>query len=496
MELGNATQCDTWGHSLHEINRTETFRIILQNPRSLRLFTDYIFTQYSFLICQSLAVGVLCLPETNVNWRHKEAHTKLQYLCKKAWDHLSCSTSFTKEDFKGINLPGGTATIVLDNWTSRLVDKGTDPFGLGRWSYITIRGPKEKKIHIITVYRICKQTIQSVGHTTVMVQQYRALSKKLQEANIVEDPAPRRQFILDVQSWLERELHQGIEILLGMDANELISNKQGSYCPLTSQLDTSITEKHHDGSFNTLMTTCGLIDPLLLQHTQETPRSTYSRGSQRIDNILISKGLHPAIKHSGILPYDGIFSSDHRACYLDLDAAKLFNKVTPNIQPRSRWSLQLQDPRIVENYYKHLKQQIDYHKFQTKIDNLHKAVMTKGQQQSMATSYETIDTLLTEGMRHAESKKRKQLSAKYQWSPTLKEAVLTVRYWHIRIRRAKGQITGLVTEQRLGEQLSIPDIDKNKLPVGEIVQRLREARTKLCICQTQHFELREEHLSQ
>jgi hypothetical protein len=53
---------------------------------------------------------------------------------------LLFSTSFTREDFKGINQPGGTSTILMDSCTSRVVNKGTDPFGLGRWSFITIRG--------------------------------------------------------------------------------------------------------------------------------------------------------------------------------------------------------------------------------------------------------------------------------------------------------------------------------------------------------------------
>jgi hypothetical protein len=138
IRRSNGAHDGIWGHTLHETDRSQTFRIALQNPQSLRLFTDSISTQCSFLVCQSLAVGALCLPGTNVNWDHKEAHTKLQHLCKKAWNHSSFSTSLTQEDFKGTNQPGGTSTIILDSWTSRVVNKGTNPFGLVRGSYITI----------------------------------------------------------------------------------------------------------------------------------------------------------------------------------------------------------------------------------------------------------------------------------------------------------------------------------------------------------------------
>jgi len=140
LSLPDSTQThsDIRGHTLHDINRSETFCIALKHPRSLRLFTDFLLTQYSFQICQSLAVGVLSLPETNVNWGHKEAHTRLHNLYRKAWDHSSFSTSLNKEDFKGINQPGRKDSIIMDNWASRILNKGTDPFGLGRWSYITI----------------------------------------------------------------------------------------------------------------------------------------------------------------------------------------------------------------------------------------------------------------------------------------------------------------------------------------------------------------------
>jgi hypothetical protein len=206
-----------------------------------------------------------------------------------------------------------------------------------------------------------------------------------------------------------------------MDANELNSEGKGGYCPLRFQLDTPVKRRNHDGSFNTLMTTCGLIHPLLLQHSQELPPPTDNRGSQRIDYILISKGLQPAVWFSSIFPFDAIFLSDHRACYLDLGAKLLFKEATPNIQPMLRRSLQLQDPCIVNNYYKHLKRQLDYHKLQSKIDELHKAVTNRGRHHDLVSYFEKIDLLFTEAMLYAESKSRKQFSTKCQWSPRLKK---------------------------------------------------------------------------
>jgi len=98
------------------------------------------------------------------------------------------------------------------------------------------------------------------------------------------------------------------------------------------------------------MNTCGLCDPLREQHHQGDPPATYSRGSSRIDYILISTSLLEAVQRSGILPYHTVFISDHRGCYVDFDAAALFGSPTAALAPEIYRGLRLQDPRIVQKY--------------------------------------------------------------------------------------------------------------------------------------------------
>jgi hypothetical protein len=57
---------------------------------------------------------------------------------------------------------GGTLTAVCGNWISRIIQKGKDPYGFGRWSYVTLRGRSDKKITIITAYNATPST----GDTT------------------------------------------------------------------------------------------------------------------------------------------------------------------------------------------------------------------------------------------------------------------------------------------------------------------------------------------
>jgi hypothetical protein len=138
-------QDDTWGHSLPQIESNKIFRILLQNPRGLKLIHDPVGTHYSLSISVSLSVGAICLPETNVNWGHKDTQQSLQNLIRKTWQHSTFSSSYT-------NQQGGTLTIINDNWTSRITSKGTDPFGMGRWSYMHLRGQGGKTILLVTAY--------------------------------------------------------------------------------------------------------------------------------------------------------------------------------------------------------------------------------------------------------------------------------------------------------------------------------------------------------
>jgi len=85
-------------------------------------------------------VAVLCLPETYVNWNIPEQHKALQTALHATWQNSTYSMSKPPEEFISQYQPGGTATVLCENWVSRLIEKGEDSVGLGRWSFITLRG--------------------------------------------------------------------------------------------------------------------------------------------------------------------------------------------------------------------------------------------------------------------------------------------------------------------------------------------------------------------
>jgi hypothetical protein len=415
---------------------------------------------------------------------------------KKTWKHSTHSKSFTKENFTSEQQPGGTLTLACNHWTSRVIEHGIDPYGLGRWSFLVLRGKGGIKILIVTAYRACQQTIQSVGHKTATAQQFRALSKTFRDADLLDDPVPRKQFIVDLQAWIEHKVAEGYQIILGIDANEPYSQTKGNFTPLHYTLETPISTKGHDGTLSTLVRSCGLIDPLLMHHPDSTPPATYDRGKEKIDFIFISTTLADATIRTGILPYNSVFISDHRPCYIDLNSHHLFHESTLNIEPPQYKELRLEDSRLVKEYQKAVIRQLDYHHIPDKVNLLYAAAQQNNWTDNMVDKYEKLDTLITEAMLSAEKLISRKVSKTFQWSPSLSSAIYTLSYWKLRLSQLHGKTISQYSLNKIFKRNKLPAHNVNKLPIDQIIKNVRQARQDLKTIQKQHIELRSQYLEE
>lgn len=483
---------ETWGHALECIDTSKTLRIILQNPNGLKAYHQKGELLLNLQTCNSIGAGVLSLPETNTNWSNGKNNRILRETLKTVWNHSTYQTSASSESFISDYKPGGTATIVVDHWTSRVIDKGVDPFGLGRWSYLTLRGKGDKRITLVTGYRVCENTPASAGVKTAFMQQYRGISAKLCAGNKSADPNPRRQFILDLQAWLEFLIQEGHQLILTMDCNEDLQSAPGNFTTLMYDPDMVTTNSHHDGSLSTLITTCGLIDILQMHHSAPAP-ATYNRGNKRLDYILISQSLTQAVLRSGILPFYSLFLSDHRPCYIDIDADQLFNDIAP-IAPLTYRGLQTADPRKVEKYITTVKQQLQYHKILDKVHHLQDSAEHQLWSPDHIDEYEKIDQLDTEIMRHADKILKRKFSKKYEWSPTLAKAVSSVRFWRLKMKRSRGLLVSETILRKNQLAASIPEDISAVTNRQDILDHLSLALKDLRRKQTNHAELRQNYL--
>jgi hypothetical protein len=426
---------DIWGHIPEPIDTSTTFQILLQNPNGIRPSVTEPGFLFSLHISNEIGVGALCLTETNLNWHHSQHKFALRRCLHRNWQSSKFQTSVPDEIFLGNYQPGGTATIVVDRWTSRVLSSGMDPYGLGRWSYVTLRGKSDTSICIFTAYRVCND--RYTRSKTAYKQQKRQSSFIFTDQNKLVHIDPYKQCILDLQSWISSLQAQGTQIILCLDNNEELLPNKGQLIPL-QQSDTPVIHPKHDGTLETLVRSTGLTDVLRHHHPSPTYPPTYNRGKKRIDLILVSTSLLPSITRSGILPYNSVFQGDHRPCYIDLDAAVAFGGQTSPVCPPCQRGLQLHDPRRVEEYLSTLHKQLLLHNIPTKVANLHAKAST-GWEPSDYAEYEWLDTLITEAMLHAEKKTSKRYTKTYEWSPTLIKAVYAKRYWRLAYKRSTGR---------------------------------------------------------
>jgi len=479
---------DIWGHASESINSTSTLRIILQNPNGIRpsvTNTDFMFSLH---LCSEIGAEAICLAETNLNWHHSQHHASLRRCLHKNWSASKYQTSVLKENFLGDYQPGGTVTLAVDRWTSRVISSGADPYGLGRWSYLKLRGKQERQICIITAYRVCKN--KYTGPKTAYQQQRRQLSEMFRQQNEVIDPEPNRQFILDLQSWITHIQADGTQIILGLDNNDELIPSSGQVTPLQYIPNVPTVQAQHNGTLGTLLRSTGLVDILSHHHPSPQYPATYNRGRKRIDLLLVSASLLPAVVRSGILPYHSLFQGDHRPCYIDLESSIAFDGKPPSISPPR--VLQTKDPRIVAKYIKKLTDQLEKHKVLPKLQELYLLESHQWTDQTQQT-YERLDKIITEAMLYAEEASAKKYINKYEWSPTLVCSVYAERFWRLALRKSQGRhiSQNLFERTRLSAGIQV---DPSTLAMPDVIQCLACARQTRKELQQQHQSLRKNYL--
>ncbi len=316
--------------------------------------------------------------------------------------------------------------MLCESWTSRKLEKGVDPYGLGRWSYFILRGKGDKKIALITAYRVSTDLARPMTST---MQEFRKISQNMVNTEMQDRPRPRCQFILDLQAWIGDLTQKGCDMILSLDATEEYSSTGGEFTPIEYKDGNHIKHSSHDGTISTLCKTCGLQDPFTTLHTHSTPPPSYIRGKSRLDYIFVSASILHAIEQAGILPYSSMLIGDHRPCFLDFSTDSLFNDQSYPIAPLSRCGLQLYDPRKAGTYQDNLHKQFAYHHVEQRVQQLYDKVHKSKWTDNTTLDYEKLDQCVTECMLYAEKQTSPVVSTKFDWSPTLAKSTRMVCFW-------------------------------------------------------------------
>ena len=140
-------------------------------------------TKLDRLLRQAMAweVDMVMLAETCTDWNKMAARRAVRHVTQ-TYDPRGCWVGSTSQVDVGNHLkPGGAGTYATGRCNGRILDKGNDPWMMGRWTYTLIgRDVNEKTILFITGYRTGNRTGKA-GINTTWSQQAAILAKQERE---------------------------------------------------------------------------------------------------------------------------------------------------------------------------------------------------------------------------------------------------------------------------------------------------------------------------
>ena len=121
-----------------------------------------------------MGVSIICINETNLQWKNIYLLQRFKTILKKTWpsNKISFCVSESKLNFQSYIKPGGIAMIALNTISLAITSKGQDPWGMERWTNFTILGKDLQQTSIFNVYRACNTSIETEGSTITVKQQW------------------------------------------------------------------------------------------------------------------------------------------------------------------------------------------------------------------------------------------------------------------------------------------------------------------------------------
>eukprot|EP00978_Attheya_sp_CCMP212_P003376 scaffold6986_cov35-Attheya_sp.AAC.1 len=239
-------------------------------------------------------VDIYGFAETNVAWNPERVNQVRQH-GRGRFTQFKLVTSSSDDPSIGYKQPGGTCMGVTGAYVGRVSESGEDPHGLGRWSYVSLAGQNDRKLYVVSAYRV-SQDHNSTGDATAHKQQMRLLRQRG-----INNPNPRKQWCDDLLALVETWIAEGAEVLIMADANSPLNDK----------------------GFGSFVARSKLYDILGAKHGMNSP-STYLRGSNTIDFMLGTERVSRAVIFGGMLRFKDRIHSDHRGLYLDLNVLYVF----------------------------------------------------------------------------------------------------------------------------------------------------------------------------
>ena len=394
---------NTIGHQITE-KPPKTFRILGQNTNGISPKND--FNKWHEILQSTVSHEIDCLNlyETNTNWNHPTASTKINDMTRRFFTHSRLSTSTSSIRFDHVYKPGGVASLITNEWTGRIIRCETDNSGLGRWTSTLLNGKRHRKVAVISAYQVCKTSIHSCGINTSYAQQWHLLRSQGDDI-----PDPRRRFWDDLTIYIQSLQANSFQIILTGDFN-------------TSSVDTG-----HNPIIS-LLSKCNLHDAIAHFHDCSN-QTSYSRGTAIIDFCFVTTTLLECITACGYLPLHAFCFSDHRGFYVDFDSVSLFGNQPPKIPKPTARFVKSRDSKTTSKFLERLGVYWSRHNIRSRTNRLASVITKTTATPSVRRFAAKIDRDRTRAFLMAEKKCHRR--ERPSWSRPLHRLSRQFRYWQI-----------------------------------------------------------------
>ncbi len=205
------------------------------------------------------------------------------------------------------------------------MERGTDPWKYGRWSYTVYAGKAGSSLMVVGGYRVGHRS-SNAGASTAWYQQKVLLTK---DDRGVE---PEIAFLEDLEEWLTDRVNEKMEIIILLDANEQWEEK-ANIRKLAKNLN--LLNLDTDGEYNFPAT-----HPCIQNRSRDTT----------IDYFLCTQKVLENITYATLTPYDLNTLGDHRGFLVDIDITKVLQspEIYNNLQKGRK--LDTTNPTSVTKY--------------------------------------------------------------------------------------------------------------------------------------------------
>ena len=358
--------------------------------------------KYFNSLLSRLEIDVVGGAEARTNWSMVPGSHQLSHLLQQREGARTITAHNIHERFS-IAQQGGTFMSATEFNQGLIETSGCDETGLGRWCWMKFKGTTAST-RVVMAYGACVTRKQAQNATIAQQRRY----WRLQNNNTCPRKLFREQLISQLKTWRE----EGDKIILFLDSNEDMSEGILQRMLVGEDLE--------------------MIDAVSQQSKMPGP-PTFVRGSRQIDAVWITPDIQVA--SACFTPfYFGI--GDHRGIVIDIPKTSLIGGDTRTIYRPTARRLKCNEEHVWKAYCEKLEIYLRRHRVKEKLDYIQAHYSSNHPRLRKALN--SVDRVISEGMRHAEKKCRKIRAGTVPYSPQLAEAGAKIKLWSLVIRHHLG----------------------------------------------------------